>query len=298
MLKGNVPILATAFDQQGAVDLLAIGRLVRFLLEKGIDGLALFGNASEGYALTGREKEDIFHSVKALTGGLPLVVATGGGASAIAIEEIKRVQWWGADVAMINPPSVVKPGPEEIYRFYRDICRQCDIDIMIQDAPQMTGVNFPVPVLVRLCEDFPQIRYIKVEQPPTTLKISQLKAALGDKVGLFGGLNAGFLYEELMRGIVGTMPACEFPDVINAILQAWAHDREAARSVFYRYLPFLRYGVQPGLGVAVHKEILHRSGLFATSAVRDPAKGLDEMTRRELKEITDHLPLAILGQVQ
>ncbi len=298
MLKGNVPILATAFDNQGAVDLPAIGKLVRFLLEQGIDGLALFGNASEGYALTGQEKEAVFNSVKALTGDLPLVVATGGAAPPVAIEEIKRVERWGANVAMINPPSVVKPGPEEIYRFYRDICRQCDIEIMIQDAPQMTGVNFPVPILVRLCEDFPQIRYIKVEQPPTTLKISQLKAALGDRVGLFGGLNAGFLYEELARGVVGTMPACEFPDVINAILQAWEHDKEAARALFYRYLPFLRYGVQPGLGVAVHKEILHRSGLFATADVRDPAKGLDEMTRLELQEITDHLPLAILERAQ
>ncbi|WP_413737058.1 dihydrodipicolinate synthase family protein [Sodalis sp. RH21] len=298
MLKGNVPILATAFDNQGAVDLPAIGKLVRFLLEQGIDGLALFGNASEGYALTGQEKEAVFNSVKALTGDLPLVVATGGAAAPVAIEEIKRVERWGANVAMINPPSVVKPGPEAIYRFYRDICRQCDIEIMIQDAPQMTGVNFPVPILVRLCEDFPQIRYIKVEQPPTTLKISQLKAALGDRVGLFGGLNAGFLYEELARGVVGTMPACEFPDVINAILQAWEHDKEAARALFYRYLPFLRYGVQPGLGVAVHKEILHRSGLFATAGVREPAKGLDETTRLELQEITDHLPLAILERAQ
>ncbi|WP_413727681.1 dihydrodipicolinate synthase family protein [Sodalis sp. RH19] len=299
MLKGNVPILATAFDNQGEVDLPAIVKLVRFLLDQGIDGLALFGNASEGYALTGREKEAIFNSVKALTGDLPLVVATGGAAAPVAIEEIKRVERWGAEVAMINPPSVVKPGPDEIYRFYRDICRQSDIEIMIQDAPQMTGVSFPVPTLIRLCEDFPQIRYIKVEQPPTTLKISQLKAALGDRVGLFGGLNAGFLYEELARGIVGTMPACEFPEVINAILQAWEqHDKEAARALFYRYLPFLRYGVQPGLGVAVHKEILHRSGLFATAAVRDPAKGLDETTRLELQEITDHLPLAILARAQ
>ncbi|TCL06245.1 dihydrodipicolinate synthase family protein [Sodalis ligni] len=298
MLKGNVPILATAFDNQGAVDLPAIGNLVRFLLEQGIDGLALFGNASEGYALTWQEKEAIFMSVKAITGSLPLVVATCGAAAPVAIEEIKRAQGWGADVAMINPPSVVKPGPEEIYRFYCDICQQCDIDIMIQDAPQMTGVSFPVPTLVRLCEDFPQIRYIKVEQPPTTLKISQLKAALGDRVGLFGGLNAGFLYEELARGVVGTMPACEFPEVINAILLAWEHDKEAARALFYRYLPFLRYGVQPGLGVAVHKEILHRSGLFATAIVRSPAKGLDEVTRLELQEITDHLPLAILARAQ
>ncbi|MFA1645859.1 MAG: dihydrodipicolinate synthase family protein, partial [Enterobacteriaceae bacterium] len=135
MLKGNVPILATAFDAQGNVDFTSMERLVKFLLQQGIDGLALFGNASEGYALTQDEKEALFACVKNLTGDLPLVAAAGGAAAAVAIEEITRVQRWGAQVAMVNPPAVVKPGPEEIVHFYRDICEACDIDIMIQDAP-------------------------------------------------------------------------------------------------------------------------------------------------------------------
>lgn len=298
MLTGNVPILATAFTARGEVDLPSIRRLVGFLLGQGVDGLALFGNASEGYALTGGEKRAIFSAVKALTGDLPLVAAAGGASSQVAVEEINRVRDWGATVAMVNPPSVVKPGPEEIYRFYRDICRQCDIEIMIQDAPLMTGVSMPVPVLARLCDDFPQIRYIKVEQPPTTLKITQLRLALGDKVHLFGGLNAGFLFEELDRGIVGTMPACEFPEVINRIMRSYARDRDEARALFYQYLPFLRYGVQPGIGVAIHKEIIHRAGLFQTNLVRDPAQRLDDPTRLELRQMTNVLPLAILADAQ
>jgi len=290
MLKGNVPILATAFDAQGNVDFTSMERLVKFLLQQGIDGLALFGNASEGYALTQDEKEALFACVKNLTGDLPLVAAAGGAAAAVAIEEITRVQRWGAQVAMVNPPAVVKPGPEEIVHFYRDICEACDIDIMIQDAPLMTGVNIPVPTLVTLCQSFAAIKYIKVEQPPTTLKITALKQALGDSVGLFGGLNAGFLYEELRRGVIGTMP-----EVINMILQAWQHDPREAQSLFYRYLPFLRYGVQPGIGVAIHKTVLYRAGIFATDVVREPAKGLDAVTRDELQDLTDALPLAVFG---
>ncbi|MET3814177.1 dihydrodipicolinate synthase family protein [Pantoea sp. UYEF8] len=294
MLKGNVPILATAFTEQGELDLASVERLVHFLLQQSVDGLALFGNASEGYALTQDEKQALFYCVKKQVGDLPLVAAAGGASSAVAIDEINRVQRWGADIAMVNPPAVVKPGPEELYRFWRDISQACSIDIMIQDAPLMTGVTMPVTTLVRVCEDFPTIKYIKVEQPPTTLKISALKQALGDRVGLFGGLNAGFLFEELCRGITGTMPACEFPDVINTILHYWHQDRKAAQSHFYRYLPFLRYGVQPGIGVAIHKTVLHRAGIFSSDYVREPAKSLDEITRLELKELTDALPLAVL----
>ncbi|MEZ3498707.1 dihydrodipicolinate synthase family protein [Pantoea sp. KPR_PJ] len=296
MLKGNVPILATAFDERGQLDLTSIERLVRFLLQQGIDGLALFGNASEGYALTQEEKQALFYCVKKQVGDLPLVAAAGGASSAVAIDDINRVHRWGATVAMVNPPSVVKPGPEEIYHYWRDICQACSIDIMIQDAPLMTGVTIPVPTLVRLCQDFPAIRYIKVEQPPSTLKITALKQALGDSVGLFGGLNAGFLFEELCRGVTGTMPACEFPEVINAILSAWQEDRQQAQGLFYRYLPFLRYGVQPGIGVAIHKTVLHWAGIFTTDYVREPAKSLDEITRHELRELTQFLPLTVLKE--
>ena len=90
------------------------------------------------------------------------------------------------------------------------------------------------------------------------------------------------------------MPACEFPEVINAILHAWQHDKQEAQAIFYRYLPFLRYGVQPGLGVAIHKTVLHQAGISATDVVREPAKGLDEATRDELRDLTRALPLAVL----
>lgn len=295
MLKGNVPILATAFDNRGELDLTSIEKLVRFLLNQGIDGLALFGNASEGYALTLDEKESIFSCVKRLVGELPLVAAAGGASSVVAIEDIQRVHRWGAQVAMVNPPSVVKPGPDDIFNFYRDICHSCNIDIMIQDAPIMTGVNIPVATMVKLCREFKTIKYIKVEQPPTTIKITALKNELGDDVGLFGGLNAGFLYEELRRGIIGTMPACEFPDIINIILDTWKKDKQEAQAIFYRYLPFFRYGVQPGMGVAIHKTILHRAGIFATNIVRAPAKGIDSTTEAELQDLLETLPLAIFG---
>jgi 4-hydroxy-tetrahydrodipicolinate synthase len=53
--------------------------------------------------------------------------------------------------------------------------------------------------------------------------------------------------------------------------------------------------VQPGIGVAIHKTVLHRAGIFATDVVREPAKGLDAATRDELQDLTDALPLAVFG---
>ncbi|WP_259035738.1 dihydrodipicolinate synthase family protein [Halomonas dongshanensis] len=273
----------------------SIERLVAFLMEQGVNGLALFGNASEGYALTTGEKQAILTRVKQMVGDLPVVAAAGGASPMAAIEDIKRVTDLGATVAMVNPPSVIKPSPEAAQEFFGLVVEGTDIDIMIQDAPLMTGVNLPVPTLVNICKASERVKYIKVEQPPTTLKITLLMEALENSATLFGGLNAGFLFEELERGAIGTMPACEFPDVINNILgQYFNGNREGARETFYRYLPFLRYGVQPNIGVSIHKEVLHASGIFATNHVRNPARYIDNVTRRELFDILEILPLSIM----
>lgn len=295
-LHGNVPILATAFTDDDAVDLKSMERLLGFLLEQGIDGIGLFGNASEGYALTAREKEAIFSMVKSAAPKLPIVVGASGASIVPALENIRSMEKMGADVAMVNPPNVVKPDAGQCYDFYAALARGSGIEIMIQDAPMMSGVMMPVETLVRLCRDFDSIRYIKAEAPPTTLKITKLTAEIGDAGLIFGGLNGAFLFEELERGICGTMPACEFPDVVNAILRAYAGgEKTKARDLFYKYLPFIRYGTQPGIGVAVHKEVLHKSGAFATRAVRMPARPLDETTRNELYRLLETLPLAIMS---
>ena len=84
---------------------------------------------------------------------------------------------------------------------------------MIQDAPGACGVNIPIDTIVRLVNDYDNIRFVKAEAPPTFQKAKKIIEATGGKVTVFGGLNATFFYEELCSGVVGTMPAGEFPDV-------------------------------------------------------------------------------------
>ena len=77
-LEGVYPILNTTFHDDGSLDLDSQSRLVEYLLEAGAHGLGLFGNASEGYALHAREREDILKLVrKQVNGRAPLVVSSG-----------------------------------------------------------------------------------------------------------------------------------------------------------------------------------------------------------------------------
>ncbi len=54
-LAGVFPVVSTTFHDDGSLDVESQIRLVHHLLEAGAHGLALFGMAGEGYALTQQE---------------------------------------------------------------------------------------------------------------------------------------------------------------------------------------------------------------------------------------------------
>lgn len=293
-LRGVCPILPTAFFEDGSLDLDSIRREVDLLLRAGVDGIALFGNASEAFALTLSEKEKIAKTViDENRGRVPLVFGAGGTATEPAIDSCLWAKDHGAQVLMIMPPHMIKPDAPRIYEFFSRIAEAVDLPIMIQDAPNACGVTIPVDIMVRLGKNYPNIQYVKAEAPPTFLKAEKIIQAAGDSLTVFGGMNATFFYEELCVGVQGTMPAGEFPDVLVKVWQLFSRGRkDEAREVFFRYLPFIRLGAIPGgMAMAVHKEVLKRGGIFESSKVRSPfiqaddtliALAMDALEGREL----------------
>ncbi|WJH33668.1 dihydrodipicolinate synthase family protein [Paenibacillus sp. CC-CFT747] len=77
-LEGVYPILATPFTDRGEVDEESLRELVRFQLQAKVNGIALFGNASEMYTLLDREREVIAAIVTdEVKGRVPLVFGSG-----------------------------------------------------------------------------------------------------------------------------------------------------------------------------------------------------------------------------
>ena len=290
-LSGICPILPTPFTEDDVLDTESLKREVNFLLEAGVSGIALFGNASEAFALTSAEKQQIAEIVfEENRGRVPLVFGAGGTGIEPAIDSARWAQEMGADVLMMMPPYMIKPDKQRIYDFYSAIAGAVSIPIMIQDAPGACGVTIPVDIIARLADEFENIQYVKAEAPPTFLKAKKIIEATKGKVTVFGGLNGTFFYEELCSGIVGTMPAGEFPDVLIRVYKLFNEGKKAdARELFYRYLPFIRLGSVPGgMAMAVHKEVLVKGGIFSSAKVRNPyipaAAELIELVDQVLEE--------------
>jgi 4-hydroxy-tetrahydrodipicolinate synthase len=298
-LNGVCPILPTPFDDDNKIDIESLKRVVRFLIESGVNGIALFGNASEAFALTNAEEALIADIVaKEVAGRVALVFGAGGTSTETAIESCHWAESAGADILMIMPPYMIKPDAQRVYEYYAAIAANVQHPVMIQDAPNACGVTISVNTMIKLANDCEMIQYIKAEAPPTFLKAKEIIDSLGDKVSVFGGMNATFFYEELCAGVVGTMPAGEFPEVLVKVWNMYVEGNSSeAKTIFYKYLPFIRLGAIPGgMAMAVHKEILRRGGIFSTNKVRGPYIPASVQLIDLITDITKDMDLAALNR--
>jgi 2-keto-3-deoxy-L-arabinonate dehydratase len=291
--RGIFPIVNTPFHEDGSIDFESQRRLIHFLIDAGAHGLGLFGNASEGYTLAGAERAELLKIILEETNGrAPVIVSSGHTGTDVAVALSREAEAAGADAVMVLPPYYFKPDAEGVFQYFRAISEAIRIPIMVQDAPLMTQVAMGSALLARMARELENVRLAKIEAPPTAPKVSEVAALANGALTIFGGLNGQFLIEELQRGAVGTMPGSDMPDVFARIWNLYqSGEVKEARAEFTRYLPLIRYELQPGLGVSVMKHNLRDAGIIASARVRHPTRSLDAAGVRELRELREGLDL-------
>ena len=293
-LHGLMPILATPFDEAGSLDRPSLRRLVEFELASGVDGVAVFGMASEGFALTAAERRVILADVVEIVAGrVPVIAGVNGTSTATSIEQALAAEEGGADALMVLPPFMVKPPAASLVEFYADVAAATELSVMVQDAPGVTGVAM-APTLIAELSRIDGVDSVKIESPPTAPKVGAVVDAIGDAdFAVLGGQNAQFCLEEYARGAVGTMPACEFSDLLAPVLAQFVEGRvDEARAGFRRMLPLVLIGLQGGIAWAVHKEVLVARGIIEHATVRYPAAPLDAGSRAAVDLVISELGLA------
>ncbi|HQY31852.1 MAG TPA: dihydrodipicolinate synthase family protein, partial [Thermomicrobiales bacterium] len=164
ILHGCIPILCTPFNEDGSVDYASLEREVDWVIAEGASGVAALALASEGYKLTESERTEITRvTISRVAGRVSVVVSADGTGAEIAIERAVTAERAGADVIMVLPPSFVRPGPEGLCDYYTRIGHAVSVPIMIQDAPQLTGVAMGPALWAELAASVETIRYVKAE---------------------------------------------------------------------------------------------------------------------------------------
>jgi 4-hydroxy-tetrahydrodipicolinate synthase len=194
---------------------------------------------------------------------------------------------------MVAPPNNVK-NLDLVFEHYRRVAEAVSVPVVVQDEPVNTGVVMPAAFIARVVNEIEGCRYVKLEEAPTTIKITSLLKEIRTEVGIFGGLGGMYFYEELARGAIGIMTGFAYPEILVRTYELFSGGREReAREYFFRYLPLIRFEAQLGVGgVGIRKEVFRMRGAISSSHVRFPAPSLDDETLRELRELVEFLGLA------
>ncbi len=274
-LSGVFPVLATPFHPDGSPDAAGLASIARYAIGAGADGVVFPGVASEYDTLTLSERTELSDLVAG--GAAPDPETT------LAIAARARAQ--GAAAIMVMAPKTITE-PSAASEFFRRVAEAADnVAIMLQNAPSPAGSGLPVPVVLEIVRANPQIAYVKEEALPAGARITQTLAGAPTWLrGVFGGAGGRYITDELARGAIGTMPACELTELHVALVAAHrGGNRKQVRYYFNRMLPLLNF--QMVFRMAMTKETLCRRGIIDHAGKRAAGPELDAGDHRELTEL-------------
>ena len=303
--KGVYIIAATPFTDAGALDLESTDRMVDFYLQCGVDGLTILGVMGEAPKLSAEESIAFADRVlKRVRGRVPVIV----GASAPALAPIKaltaKVMELGAAGVTVSPMAGLRTD-EATESYVASVVRTLgeDVPIVLQDYPALSQVYMSVPLIDRLFKAFPSLKVLKHEDCPGHRKLTRLRAgeARGERrrIAILVGNSALYLPQELRRGADGANTGFAYPEMLVEVCRLFsAGDAEAAEDLYDAYLPLVRHEQQPGVGLAIRKEVLRRRGVIASAACRAPGPSMDGDDHKELDGLVRRLErrLAELGR--
>ena len=277
--RGVFLIAPTPFQENGALALDDIPRMVDFFLARGVNGFTILGMMGEAVKLTETESRSVVEAfLKAVGARVPVVVGMPAAGFAAMQSLAAHAMDRGAAGVMVAPPTGLK-GDEVVLRHYQTVAETLGgTPFVLQDFPQSTGVAMSAGVIRAIVDAVPSCVMLKHEDWPGLGKLSQLRraeAAGTRRISILVGNGGVFLPDELRRGADGAMTGFAFPEMMRDVIAAHAAgDSARAADIFDAYLPLARYEQQPGPGLAVRKHILMQRGALSTAALRRPGTAL------------------------
>ncbi|GAA3402707.1 N-acetylneuraminate lyase [Paenibacillus hodogayensis] len=189
---GIIPALLTPYDPSGAISEQATRRLVRHLLEKGVNGFYAGGSTGEGLLQSSEERErflDII--VDEVRGAVPVIAHVGALDTATCIRLAKYAERAGADAVSSVAPFYYKHGQEQVRGHYLDIAMAADIPLILYHIPDLTGVRSTVRFYRELAESdkIVGVKYTAKD----TFELQQLIEACGPDFRVFNGPDESLL---------------------------------------------------------------------------------------------------------
>ena len=267
--------MATAFHDDGSVDLDGTARIATHLVDHGHDGVVVSGTTGESPTTSVAEDEQILAAVKDAVGGRASVVAgVGTNATAHSVELAQQAEKIGADGLLLVTPYYNKPGQAGCLHHFRTVADASSVPVMLYDVPGRTATTISLETYeaAMACETVVAVKDA-VGDFARGVRLMEMGYAVysGDDVANLGWLAhgaSGFV------SVVGHAAGDRLKEMADAF---FAGDPARALEVYRRMLPAIdaMMGVA-NYGATTAKAALQLLGVLDNRNVRGPLVPLDD----------------------
>ncbi|WP_067432220.1 4-hydroxy-tetrahydrodipicolinate synthase [Nocardioides jensenii] len=267
--------MATAFHEDGSLDLDATAKIAVHLADNGHDGIVLSGTTGESPTTTVEEDGQILAAVKDAVGDrVTLVAGVGTNTTVHSVELAKQAEKLGADGLLLVTPYYNKPSQKGVLHHFRQVATATDVPVMLYDVPSRTATTIALETYEQAIE-IESVVAVKdaVGDYARGVRLTQLGYAVysGDDIATLGWLAHG------AAGVVSVLGHVA-GNQIKAMIDAFhAGDHAQALTLFTRMLPAIDavMGV-PNYGATTAKAALQLLGVTDNRTVRSPLVELDD----------------------
>ena len=239
IFKGIATALITPF-RDGQVDYEAMGRLIDWQIESGINALVICGTSGEGPTLTDAEhRECIRFAVERAAGRVPIIAGTGSNDTAYAISLTKYACEVGADAMLVVTPYYNKATQSGLVASFNAIADASTTPLIVYNVPSRTGCGIKPETYARMAEH-KNIAAIK-EANGDISSVVATRALVGDRLDIYSG-NDDQIVPILSMGGMGCISVLSnvLPrETVEICDRFFAGDVAGAAALQCKYLPLI-----------------------------------------------------------
>jgi 4-hydroxy-tetrahydrodipicolinate synthase len=158
--EGAIVALVTPFAD-GQVDYGALGKLIDFQIDGGVQGLSPCGTTGESPTLTYEEHHKVIEFVvQRAAGRVPVIAGTGSNSTAEAIDLTRHAKDCGADGCLIVNPYYNKLTQQGMFEHVARIA-EIGLPIVLYNIPGRCGVALTAETVARMYENIEMVVGVK-----------------------------------------------------------------------------------------------------------------------------------------
>lgn len=283
--------LITPFSPDGAVDVDALARFVRWQVQEGIDFLVACGSTGEAQTLTAEERVLVVRTVvQAADGQVPVLAGATDNDTRRAVTEARAMAKLGVAGIMSASPYYNKPTQPGLVAHFTAIADAIPLPLLLYNVPGRTAVDLRPETVAQLAHH-PRIAGIK-EASGSVRRMLDLTAQLpADFVVLSG--DDDIVVPAMAAGARGVISVASnaLPRRIARMVATMARgDVATARAEQLRLLPFIDALFAESNPIPI-KAVVSLLG-HAAADVRLPLVGVSEPLRARLMALLGTLEVA------